>query len=134
MGKSTRSRSHLKLVVPAEDDRNPAEVWPGWADVNRAGLTLAVEMLEQVESSEEDEHKIRLADYACLEDWPREGRPFRNIVAEYLTAARNQGPEVEAGFCAVLSDIVGLIGLSTVSDSGRYRAVGELGGGEVVSV
>jgi hypothetical protein len=37
-----------------------------------------------------------------------------NIVAEYLQVARNEGPEVEAGFCAVLTDMVGLICTGTV--------------------
>jgi hypothetical protein len=108
-------------VIPirrASDD--PAEIWPGVADVNRAGVALALEMLMQLESCEDDEHGVRLSDYACLEDWPRQGRPFRNIVAEYLTAARKEGPEVEAGFCAMLTDFVGLGSGGVIADSGRY--------------
>ena len=104
----------------ATDDRHPTEVWPGVADVNREGVALALAMLEQLENWEEDEHGIQLSDYACLEDWPRMGRPFRNIVAEYLMAARKEGPEVEAGFCAVLTDIVGLFSGGIVPDSARY--------------
>jgi hypothetical protein len=119
MGKRWRTRTHLKLVAPPRDP-DPTEIWQGVADVNREGMARAVEMLEQLESREDDEHGIRLADHACLEDWPRQGRPFRNIVAEYLAAARKGGPEVEAGFCAVLSDMLGLISSGSVPDSARY--------------
>jgi hypothetical protein len=114
---------HLKLVVPS-DDPDPEEVWPGVADVNRAGLALAVEMLDLLEegSGSSDEHGICLSDYACLENWPRHGHPFRNVVAEYLTVARNEGPEVEAGFCAVLTDIVALLCSGTVAHAERYSA------------
>jgi hypothetical protein len=120
MAKVIPIRSHLKLVAPSDPD--PREIWPGVVDVNRAGLTLAIEMLEQFESCEDDEHGIPLTDYACLEDWPRQGRPFRNIVADYLTAARKEGPEVEAGFCAVLTDMVSLFCSGTVPDAERYSA------------
>jgi hypothetical protein len=120
MSKVTSIRSHLKLVVPSDTDA--AEIWPGVADVNREGIALALEMLEQLENWEKDEHGIQLSDYACLEDWPRQGRPFRNIVAEYLAAARKEGPEVEAGFCAVLTDMVGLLCSGTVPDSERYSS------------
>jgi hypothetical protein len=96
------------------------EVWQGVADVNRAGIALGLEMLVQLEDFENDEHGIRPAEYACLEDWPRQGRPFRNIVAEYLKAARKEGPEVEAGFCAMLTDIVGLLCSGSVPDTERY--------------
>jgi hypothetical protein len=104
----------------SQDDPDPTEVWPGIADVNRMGFALALEMLDQLENWEEDEHKIRVSDSACLEDWPRQGRPFRNIVAEYLAAARKEGPEVEAGFCAVLTDFIALGCSGVVSGSERY--------------
>jgi|SRR5580698_7850292 hypothetical protein len=114
-----RVTSYLKLVASRRDP-DPEESWPGVADINRAGLALAVEMLEQLESCEDDEHGVRLTDYACLEDWPRQGRPFRNVVAEYLSAARKDGPQVEAGFCAVLSDTIALHCSGMVPDSARY--------------
>jgi hypothetical protein len=105
---------------PMADD--PEALYPGVAEVDRAGVALAVEMLLQLENWETDEHGIELCGYACLEDWPRQGRPFRNIVAEYLTAARKEGPEVEAGFCAALTDMVGLLCSGIVPDSERYSA------------
>jgi hypothetical protein len=110
----------VSKVTPIRPEHDPEAIWPGVADVNRVGIALAAEMLERLE--EQDEHKIRLADYACLEDWPRQGRPFRNIVAEYLTAARKEGPEVEAGFCAVLTDMVGLLCEGMGVDTSRYSA------------
>ena len=115
--------SHLKLVV-RPDDPDPEEVWPGVSDVNRAGLALAIEMLDLLEdgSGLSDEHGICLSDYACLEDWPRQGRPFRNVVAEYLTVARKEGPDVEAGFCAVLTDMLGLLCAGTVAHAERYSS------------
>jgi hypothetical protein len=110
----------MNNVTPIRPHHDPEAIWPGVAAVSRAGVALAVEMLTDLEWNDEDEHGIPLADYACLEDWPRQGRPFRNIVAEYLTAARKEGPEVEAGFCAVLTDMVGLICTGTVPDAARY--------------
>lgn len=110
--------THLKLVVA--DVPDPTEIWPGVADVSREGMALALEMLIQLEATDDDEHGIRLGDYACLEDWPRQGRPFRNIVSEYMAVARKQGPEVEAGFCAVLTDMLGLLCSGTVPDTARY--------------
>lgn len=110
--------SHLKLV---SSDDDPMEIWPGVADVNREGVALAHEMLVLLEDYEDyDEHGIALADYCCLEDWPREGRPFHNFVAEYLKAARERGPEVEAGFCAALTDFVGMCSQGMSSDANRY--------------
>ena len=109
-------------VTPIRPDLGPMEIWPGVADVDRAGIALAVEMLADLEWNDEDEHGIPLADYACLEDWPRQGRPFRNVVAEYLMAARKEGPAVEAAFCAVLTDVVALCCTGTVPDSARYSA------------
>jgi hypothetical protein len=103
------------------DDPDPDEIWPGVADVSREGVALALEMLVELENGDApDEHGIGPANYACLEDWPRQGRPFRNIVAEYLTTARKGGSEVEAGFCAVLTDIVGLLSSGSVPDTERY--------------
>src|ERR1700693_546426 len=120
MAKVTPIRSYLKLVPPPPDDPDPTEIWQGVADVNREGFALALQMLVQLEDWEQGEHGIGLANYAALEDWTRPRRPFRNIVAEYLTAARRGGLEVEAGFCAVLTAIVGLLCSGVVPDAERY--------------
>jgi hypothetical protein len=119
MSTVTPIRPHLKLVAEEPD---PMEVWPGVADVNRAGVALAVEMLEHLEKFVVDEHGRRPADYASLEDWQRRGRPFRNIVAEYLQSARKEGSEVEAGFCAVLTDIVCQLSEGMGPTSTRYSS------------
>jgi hypothetical protein len=100
---------------------NSMDIWPGWADVNREGAALAHEMFVRLEENEDDEHGVALADYGCLEDWPREGRPFRNFVAEYLKAARERGPDVEAGFCAALTDVVGLVFQEQAPTAHRYE-------------
>lgn len=86
----------------------PAAIYPGVADVNREGVAIAFEMLCELESGAvvDPEAHIRIAELSELENWPREGKPFRNVVYEYLTRAKQSGPAVEAGFCAVLSDFV----------------------------
>lgn len=108
-----RIPSHLKLMAGpptfAPSDPDPTKVWPGLVGVNSAGVEIALEIFKRLENSESDAHGIRLSDSACLEDWPREGRPFRNIVAEGLALARSEGPETEAGFCAALTDFVALV-------------------------
>jgi hypothetical protein len=101
------------------------EIWPGVADVNREGVTLAHEILVLLEDNEDDEHGVALADYGCLEDWPREGRPFRNFVAEFLKAARERGPEVEAGFCAVLTDMIAMTCQGMAPVARRYANFGK---------
>jgi len=85
---------------------NSMDVWKGHAAIDQAGAELAVEMLDEVEDTKLDDGGVSPGDFCCLEDWPRHGRPFRNIVAEYLQRARAAGPDVEAAFCAVLSDYV----------------------------
>jgi hypothetical protein len=102
-----------------EKAANEMEAWPGVAEVSRRGVAIAVEMLTDLESNE-DEQGAAAYDLACLEDWPREGRPFRNVVAEYLKRARDAGPEVEAGFLAVLSDTVSMVCGGSVPSSERY--------------
>jgi len=91
-----------------DPDADLRDVWPGHVDVDRAGADLAVEMLDALESTDTPDNGSGLteADYSQLENWARRGKPFRNIVAEYLKRAREAGPDVEAGFCAVLSDLV----------------------------
>jgi hypothetical protein len=91
-----------------DPDVDYKDVWPGHVNVDRAGAELAVEMLDALESSDTADNGSGLteADYSQLENWARRGKPFRNIVAEYLQRAREAGPDVDAGFCAVLSDLV----------------------------
>jgi hypothetical protein len=63
---------------------------------------------------------VTVADYSSLEHWARQGRPFRNVVAEYLAQAREEGSAVEAGFCAVLSDMAALVATGVIPDIGNY--------------
>ena len=98
----------------------PQDVWKGHAAVDRAGAELAIEMLSELEDTDcDDDHHVT-ADYSCIADWPREGQPFRNIVAEYLQRAREAGPGVEAGFCAVLSDFVSTARAGSVPYTDSY--------------
>jgi hypothetical protein len=96
-----------KVVLhPKADD--PQAMYPGVADVNREGVSIAIDMLYELEGGNEDADGVGPADRSSLDNWPRQGLLFRNIVAEYLAQARRAGPDVEAGFCAVLCDIVAL--------------------------
>jgi hypothetical protein len=101
-------------------EATPADVWKGHAAVDRAGVELAIEMLVELEDIESDDEGVITADYGSLKDWPRLGRPFRNIVAEYLQRAQAAGADVEAGFCAVLSDYVSLVSVGSIPDTGYY--------------
>jgi hypothetical protein len=105
------------LMGPGE---NSMDIWKGHAAVDQTGVELAVEMLDELEDPKADDECVALGDLCCLEDWPRHGRPFRNIVAEYLARARTAGPDVEAGFCAVLSDYVSLGGPGSGGSAERY--------------
>jgi hypothetical protein len=94
-------------MPPRPDDAAP-DVWPGVADVNVQGVAIAIEMLTEFERNDEIGSGVHERDLCELEDWPRLGTPFRNIVAEYLKRAQAGGSEVEAGFCAVLTDMLAL--------------------------
>lgn len=107
-----------KTSLGPPDD--PQEIWTGHADINRQGVELAVEMLDCLGEIACDEAGVTEGDYSSLEDWGRQGRPFRNVVAEYLQRARGSGADVEAGFCAVLSDIVALVANGEVPDVSGY--------------
>jgi hypothetical protein len=85
--------SVIRFPITESDD--PATVWPGVTAVDPAGVELAVGMFAELEDNEEGPDGINEGDPAVLEDWPREGTPFRNIVLEYLQRARDRGPEVE---------------------------------------
>ncbi len=95
--------SALIVRHPAAD---PAATWPGVHALDRAGERIARDMLEELERVDMDEHGTNPAEYCQLEDWVREGRPFRNIVAEYAAKAQAVSPEALAAFYAVLSDVV----------------------------
>ena len=88
---------------PAAD---PAATWPGVHAIDPTGERIARDMLEELERVDMDEHDINPAEYCQLENWVRQDRPFRNIVAEYAAKAQAVSPEALAGFYAVLSDVV----------------------------
>jgi hypothetical protein len=96
------------------------DVWPRAAPLNRDGVALAHEMLVALQRIDVDDEGISLADYACLKDWPRQGRPHRNVLAEYLKKARDMGPDAEAAFCAVLSDFVAICCQGSVPEVSWY--------------
>jgi hypothetical protein len=96
------------------------EIWPGHAELDRAGVEIAVEMFEELNEETEDD-TIGMNDLCCLQDWPRNGRPFRNIVSEYLERARAAGPAAEYAFTAVLTDLAGFAARGECSrDVGWY--------------
>lgn len=107
--------------------RTPLDVWRGFACVDKKGVSIAYKMLSELEQLDGDKAGITLADYASLEEWPREGNPFRNVVAEYLAVAREGGPSVEAGFLAVLTDMIAMNCQGLGADSGRYEDFGRGG-------
>lgn len=111
-----------KILALGKTITTAVNTWKGHAKVSRDGVELAVEMLEQLAESTpaDDGSGVTVADYSSLEDWPRQGRPFRNVVAEYLARAREGGSEVEAGFCAVLSDMAALVAARVIPDIDNY--------------
>ena len=64
------------------------------------GRRLAVDMLVEMRRLGFDELAINGAD-EC-----REGRPQNDVLVRYLRTVRSH-PEVEAGFLAVLTDVIG---------------------------
>lgn len=75
-----------------------------------------------------DVHGLVPAEYCQLENWTRQGRRFRNIVAEYAAAALAQGPGALPGFYAVISDFLAATSAGCVPDSEIYdRFCGEDG-------
>jgi hypothetical protein len=97
---------------------DPATAWPGHAPIEPGGVELAIAMIRELEDSDLGQDGINENDRSCLENWPREGKPFRNIVLEYLQLAREL--KVEAGFCAVLSDYLALGSQGMSSSADRY--------------
>ena len=79
---------------------------PPFHVIDSTGARIARKMLKELERVDMDEHDINPAEYCQLENWVRQDRPFRNIVAEYAAKAQAVSPEALAGFYAVLSDVV----------------------------
>ena len=116
----------IDRIMPPYPDRDPPEVWPGVADVNTRGVALAIELLTEFERNEEIGSGVHVRDLSELQDWPRLGTPFRNIVAEYLQRARESGPGVEARFCAVLTDMIAAVYNGCVMDTDNAARYAEL--------
>lgn len=57
---------------------------PGYYPVNRLGASLARDMLGELDEVCTDTDGETIAERSELEDWAREGRQFRNVVAEYV--------------------------------------------------
>jgi hypothetical protein len=98
-----------RFIPRYPDNADPEKVWLGVADINVQGVALAINMLKELEQSKEIASGVRERDLCELEDWPRLGTPFRNIVAEYLKRAREAGLDIEAGFTAVLTDMIAAV-------------------------
>jgi hypothetical protein len=111
----------MTAVVICHPNADPERVWPGQAPLDQTGLMLAVRMLDDLEN--EDDGEIRASDYACLEDWPREGKPFQNVVLKQLRRAQAAGPAAESAFCAVLSDFVAFSCGGMSPNCARYIAL-----------
>lgn len=109
------------VIHPKADD--PQALWPGAANINREGVSIAFKMLRELEDGEPDGDGVTASDLACLENWPRQGQAFRNIVAQYLAQAHAAGTETEAGFCAVLSDILSGSADGWNIHAGRYESM-----------
>jgi hypothetical protein len=68
-----------------------------------AGHELAFEMFDELLG---EDGSGTPADAALLDRNYRHGRPYRDVVADYLERAHKAGPEVERGFTMILSDLV----------------------------
>lgn len=89
--------------------------------LNRRGIKLALKMLDELE--EIDHEGITLSDACQLESEFSQGFAFRNIVHERLQAARKLGPEVEEGFCLVLTQVVAMNALGFGGPADSVRAL-----------
>lgn len=63
------------------------------------------------------------ADQALLERDYRHGKPYRDIVADYLSRAREAGADVERGFTMLLSDLVATLMQSGCPDAQYYEGL-----------
>lgn len=113
-------------VTPNSKARSGHEAWdrwPGHAAINPIGAALARDMLielEGIDSPDSDPEGPAPAERSMLEDWVRQGRPFRNVVAEYAAMAQAAGPEVMGGFYAVLSDYVSIACQGSIANVEKY--------------
>ena len=82
----------------------------------REGYKLAITMLCELEASTD------LCDLCALDEFvTRRAKPQDNIVYRYLVKCRERPLDVQAGFCAVLSDFVADCSEGLVPDSGSYE-------------
>lgn len=109
------------VIEPAADD--PSMIWPGFAEVNTEGAALAREMFIELEEIDVESDAPMAGDLAQLENCPRRGQPFRNVVAEYLARAQARGPSVTDGFCAVLGDYISACLNGSVPDVSFYDPI-----------
>ncbi|HJS91648.1 MAG TPA: hypothetical protein VJ738_16900 [Steroidobacteraceae bacterium] len=107
-------------VTPIRPDVEYWEIWPGIHQVDKAGARLAQDMLAELETYDPTAD-VSVANRSCLEDWFRDGGPFRNIVAEYMATAQAAGPQALEGFCAVLSDFIAQACTGSVCDAAQYN-------------
>jgi hypothetical protein len=89
--------------TPAATD--PAAIWPGNVTLDRKGARIALDLLIELDSIEDDGSCI--CDQTSIDHSPRQGRPFRNMVAEYAGKAQSVGPEALEAFYAILGDYIG---------------------------
>ena len=92
--------------------------FPGDTTIDPAGATLARGMLQELEGVNDDSSAA--ADDSFLANWPRKGRPFRNVVAEYAARARAVSPAALEAFYAVLSDFISFTCQGSVPDGSCY--------------
>jgi hypothetical protein len=96
----------------------PTEEFPGDATIDPAGAAIARAMLRELE--EVDLVHGTPANDSLLANWPREGRPFRNVVAEYVAKAHAMSPQALEAFYAVLSDFISWASQGSVPNSSSY--------------
>jgi hypothetical protein len=118
----------LRLQKPLANT-DPSDEPRKFDPLNRAGVKLAVRMLEELESKEgycatAEPYRPSCAEECGLEAQYRAGRPQRDIVREYLDRAHAAGAEVESSFTRVVSDFVSQCrGGGGVPDTENYRRV-----------
>jgi hypothetical protein len=71
-----------------------------------AGHELAFEMFEEFLG---EDGSASQGDQALLDPDYRHGRPYRDVISDYLERARKAGPDVERGFTMILSDLVATV-------------------------
>lgn len=79
-----------------------------------AGHELAFEMFAELLG---EDGGAAPADQALLDPKYRHGRPYRDVVTDYLVRARAADPDVERGFTMILSDLVATVMQGGTSDA-----------------